>query len=783
MRQIFRIIGHLLVFMLVLLVIAAIIGGVLVWKTMPGGSMSAAIPGLSAPVAIDLDADGIPRIHAANEQDAAAALGYLHARDRMFQMDLTRRAAAGELAELLGPRALPTDRMMRTLGVRASAEADLPNLPAPTRAVLEAYARGVNSWIAERGHFAGLEYLAFGAPRPWTALDSLLWGKSMGLYLSDNWRTELARAALSRTLPAAEVQSLWPPDTGAGHPEASIAPAADLPGMAETAIKLARVLPIFPAPFTLPQTASDEWAVDGRHSDTGAPLLAGDPHLGFAMPGTWYLARIDTPAGVLAGATAPGIPFLVLGHNSNIAWSFTTTGADVQDLFEETPSGADAYMTPDGPRPFTIREERIHVRGKPDEVLKVRETRHGPVISDLVAPQGPILAASMGNLAPGDTAAAGLQALNHASTVDEAGRAAAQITSPVQNMLVADRQHIGLFVTGRVPIRRAGDGSSPVPGADGAHDWIGWASGDQLPHITNPASGRLVNANERVAPPDFPVFMGKDWFGDWRARRIRQLLDSTDHHGVANFTAMQVDMVSSFAQSVLPRLRAARPADEHSRVALALLAAWDGSMATDKPQPLIFNAWMRKFRKALLARLNVPDGPAVAETELLAAALAPDGGARCGGDCGPMLTDTLAAVLAELAPRFGADPASWRWGRAHRAAFDNPLFHNMPVLKMLGGTRISAPGDDTTLFRAGMQPGSFHANHGASYRGVYDLADLDASRFVVAPGQSGNVLSRLAWNFLPRWRDGATVTLGPVSDTVSAHIDLTPAAIAEGSKS
>src|ERR1700692_3198659 len=168
MRKIFRIIGHLLAFMLVLLVIGAVIGGVLVWKTIPGGNMSAAIPGLSAPVAIDLDEDGIPRIHAANEQDAAAALGYLHARDRMFQMDLTRRAAAGELAELFGPRALPSDRMMRTLGVRASAEADLPNLPAPTRAVLDAYARGVNSWIAERGHFAALEYLAFGAPRPWT---------------------------------------------------------------------------------------------------------------------------------------------------------------------------------------------------------------------------------------------------------------------------------------------------------------------------------------------------------------------------------------------------------------------------------------------------------------------------------------------------------------------------------------------------------------------------------------------------------------------------------------
>jgi penicillin amidase len=282
--------------------------------------------------------------------------------------------------------------------------------------------------------------------------------------------------------------------------------------------------------------------------------------------------------------------------------------------------------------------------------------------------------------------------------------------------------------------------------------------------------------------------MGRDWYGDWRARRIRQLLDSTDHQGVASFAAMQVDSVSSFAQAVLPRLRAVKPADDRSRVALGLLAVWDGSMAMDKPQPLIFNAWMRKFRQALLNRLDVTDtnttyGPAVPETELLAATLAPDGSARCGGDCGPMLSESLAAVLAELAPRFGADPAAWRWGHAHRAVFANQLFRDMPVLKTWGETRIAAPGDDNTLFRGGMTPGSFMAVHGASFRGVYDLADLDRSRFVVAPGQSGNIFSRLAWNFLPRWRAGATVTMGPVSGDVAAHIDLIPAAPSEGPRS
>ena len=189
------------------------------------------------------------------------------------------------------------------------------------------------------------------------------------------------------------------------------------------------MLPRFPGPYTLPSSASNEWAVDGRHTATGAPLLAGDPHLAFGFPAIWYLARIDTPDGVLAGATAPGVPFLVLGHNGHIAWTFTTTGADVQDVFIETPAGDGQYQTPDGPRPFAVREERIKVRGEPDEVLTVRETRHGPVISDLPdSGGGPILAVAMANLAPGNTAAAGLLALNQARDVEAAGKAAAVIS-------------------------------------------------------------------------------------------------------------------------------------------------------------------------------------------------------------------------------------------------------------------------------------------------------------------------------------------------------------------
>ena len=751
----------------IVLFVAAVVTGVL-WLTLPPRSHQARITGLTGPIDIGFDADGIPRIRAANATDAAAALGFVHARDRMFQLELMRRAASGRLSEIAGPATLALDRSMRTLGLRRRAVADYPALPAETRTMLEAYARGVNAWITERGRFSAPEFLFLGVPEPWEPVDSLLWGETMGLWLSLNWRTELTRQSLAGRVPQRMIDELWPPAAGDGRPEAALAP-----GLSHAAGDLAAVLPRFPDLFTLPNSASNEWAVDGRHTATGAPLLAGDPHLAFGFPGIWYLARIETPDGVLAGATAPGVPFLVLGRNGHIAWSFTTTGADVQDVFIETPAGDGQYQTPDGPRPFGVREERIKVRGEPDQVLMVRETRHGPVISDLRDSGGPILAVAMANLEPGNTAAAGLLALNQARDVDAAGKAAAMITAPVQNLLVADRERIALYVTGRVPIRRAGDGSAPVPG-DGSHDWIGWAPGGQLPHIVAPASGRLVNANDRIAPPDFPVFLGRDWFGDWRAARIRELLGGSDRHTAADFARMQVDVQSHFARQVLPMLLSVPLAEGTVRRAQQLLRDWDGSMTIDAPQPLILNAWMHDFYGRVLqqAGITVNEGGPLAE--FVAYVLSPAGAHWCGGDCTAMLQAALADAVTDLTRRFGNDPAQWRWGEAHPAIFAHPLLRPLPVLGPLATLSIPSPGDDTTIDRGGPLYKQFQSVHGAEYRGVYDLADLDRSLFIVAPGQSGNLLSRHARDFLTRWRDGATITLGPTAGATTATIRLTP---------
>ena len=749
MRAFLSGLSKLLLAAAVLLLLAVAAAGALLWATLPAPRQTLRIAGLSAPVDIGFDADGIPHIAAESELDAAAALGFVHARDRMFQMEMMRRAASGRISEIAGPSTLRIDRTMRTLGLARAVATDYASLTPDTKAILEAYARGVNAWIAERGSFAAPELLPFGAPEPWRPSDSLLWAKTMGLYLSGNWRTELSRLALAGHVPRRLIDELWRADAPRDH--AALKPD---PGLAAAAARLAAALPRFPDAWTQPGSASNEWAVDGGHSATGAPILAGDPHLAFGFPGVWYLARIDSPAGTLAGATAPGVPFLVLGHNGHIAWTFTSTGADVQDVFIEA---AD--------EPLTSRDEWIRVRGQPDERLTVRESRHGPVVSDLDGVKDRILSVSMANLRPNDTAAAGLLALNRARSLQEAGAAAAIISSPVQNLLAADRRTIGQFVTGRIPIRRAGDGSVPVSG-DGSHDWTGWASGMDLPHSVAPASGMLVNANERIAPPDFPVFLGRDWFGDWRARRIQTLLDGTPRATPADFARMQVDIHSSFADQILPAMRAAAPEQ-------ALLAGWQGDMTMDTPQPLLFNLWIRAFYRLVLKNAGIGSehgGPVI---DFVGFVLSPAGAHWCGGDCTSLLRQSFDTALADGAARFGSDPAKWRWGAAHPAVFAHPMLRALPILGDMTTLSIPTPGDDSTLDRG--SPNAINEGvHGASYRGVYDLADLDRSLFMLAPGQSGHPLRRHASDLLPRWRDGATIMLRREPAVATETVRLIP---------
>jgi penicillin amidase len=784
MRFLLRLSGRLVLVALFFAGLALAFALALVFTTLPDAREQLAIPSLSAPVAIRLDSLGIPRIRAETERDAAVALGYLHARDRMFQMEAMRRGAAGRLAELGGPAALRLDRFTRTLGLLPRAEADFAALDPESRDLLEAYAEGVNALIAIRGRLAAPEFLVLGEPEPWRPEHSLLWGKVMGLWLSGNWRRELERAALDAALPPDKVEDLWPRDGGTGRPDL-----AALPGNAHLA-RLLQAIPAFGEDAPLPASASNAWAVTAARSTTGAPLLASDPHLGFNAPVLWYLARIELPDGRFRiGATAPGVPGMVIGRNEAIAWGFTTTHSDTQDIFVERLSGSDAYETPEGPRPFTVREERIAVRGQEEpEVLRVRETRHGPVISgldaSLPAQEGFVLAVSMANLAPQDTTAAALLALNRATSVAEARAAAARFTSPPQTLLVAGTEgRIAQYLVGRTPIRAAGEGTTPARGWDGSMDWTGFVPFDAMAHVEDPESGLLANANARPAPPDHPVFLGRDWFGDWRLRRIRELLAARPQHDPASFVAMQNDVVSLMAQDILPVLRAVPlPAgDGPARLAgtaQALLRDWDGEMRAGLAQPLIHHAWLRQFKRLVLEAGGAPEGSG-AGPEFIARILLDRarGAAWCGAQgCDPMLAQALALAVAELAPEYGDDPVTWRWGAAHVAQFEHPLLRFVPVLGPMTRLKASTGGDNETLSRGGMRgtgEDPFAHLHGAGLRIVFDMADPEGTRAIIATGQSGHPLSDNFESLLERWQSGSVLRLTRQLDSEAGSIDLT----------
>jgi len=773
----------------ILLIISGIAGAI--WWSLPARNAELALPGIAAPVAITLDARGIPHIEASSEEDAWAALGFLHARDRMFQMEMMRRGARGQTAAVAGAAALRLDRFMRLLRLEERAAADLAALDSETRAMLEAYARGVNGWIAARGRFAAPEFIALGAPAPWQPVDSLLWGKIMGLWLGGNWRMELERARLAARLTPEQLADLWPEDTTAGRPdeplmqtEAKASGALRGEGLNGAALAaLAQHFPRFPEDAPLPEIASNAWAVGTARSATGAPLLAADPHLSHSAPILWYLARISLPDGRrLMGATAPGVPGIVIGRNESLAWGFTTTHADSQDIFIEKLTDDGRYETPEGPRDFTWHETQIAVRDAAPVAFRFRETRHGPVLSDLdpsfAGKAGTVLALAMASLSAGETSARGLLRLNGARDIKEARAAAEDITSPVQNLMLADRTGgVAMLIVGRVPQRRAGDGALPRPAWDGAAGWDGFLPFDAKPHVESPASGVIVNANNRVAPADHPAFLSRDWYGDWRFRRIGAGLAAQPQHTPADFAALQMDRTSLFAAEAPPAFRALPPMQGAAGAALALLQAWDGEMAADRPEPLIFHATMRGFGKALLKRAAIPPDAFAPSPEFLRPLLqGSDAASRwCGeGGCAPMLAVALTEAVAALAAEHGTDPRQWRWGAAHIARFDHAILRFIPYVRDWLGLAAAPGGDGETVARAAFRGTGFGAVHGAGFRGVMDLAAPDGAYAVTATGQSGHPFSRHWGDMLPLWRDGALLPLAAARD-VTGRIRLNPA--------
>ena len=750
-----RVLGRSLLILLVL-ALAVLAGGYL-WlrSSLPQTGGTITVPGISAGVTIARDKNGIPTIEAQNDTDAAYAMGFVQAQDRLFQMDAMRRYGAGRLAEWIGPPALDSDKSMRTLGIYRAAAAQYQLLSPALRAVFDAYAAGVNAYVATRRGALPPEYTLLGVGfEPWKPADSLVWGKLMDLQLTANYRQELLRARLAQRLKPEDLAVLYP-----GYPaKAPIVLGA-----------LTNVLPGLPTPMP----ASNEWVVDGKHSASGKPLLANDTHLGFTAPGVWYLARIETPQDTLAGVTSPGEPMVVLGHNTHIAWGFTTTGGDVEDVFIEKVDPADPthYLSPDGSQPFTTRNEQILVHNAAPVTLTVRSTRHGPVIADPGG--GQVLALSATWLQGDDRTPQAVWDATHAHDWDSFRNAFKNAVAPEQNIAYADIDgHIGFAAPATIPIRAHGDGTAPVPGWTGEYDWTGTVPFDKLPNGFDPPSGRFIAANNKIVPDSYPYMITHDWELPYRAERIGELLDATPVQTPDTAAAIQADVDSMMARQLLPLMLAGTPQSPAGQQALQKLKAWDQHMNRDQVEPLLFIAWLREFNRQILADKlgTVFDAYWALRPEVIENILTnhrdwcDNRETPAVETCPQQLGAALDRAMDELARRYGADMSNWRWGAAHQASFPNAVWAQVPLAGRWFAVSIPDEGSFDTIDNATMFVGDdrqpFTARHGPTMRMIVDLAAPQAARFMITPGQSGNVLSSHYDDLLQDWRDVHYVTFG-----------------------
>ncbi len=789
------------------------VGGAYLWlrTSLPDFSGQVRLAGLGAAVEVIRDANAVPHIFAETLEDAYFALGFVHAQDRLWQMDMQRRLGAGRLAEILGEPALRLDRYMRTLGLYRLVEREFAHLAPEVQEAIRAYAAGVNAYLdSHSGAWPPEFYLLGYRPEPWNPADSLVWGKLMAVRLSTNWRSELLRARLAKRLSAEQIAALWPPYpddapvTLAGRSARRNASAGLSPTGSPRASSIEPVRRPHP---DRPQArlaegfggASNQWVVDGRHTGTGKPILANDPHMELSAPIIWYLARVHAPGLDIAGATVPGVPFILLGHNQHIAWGFTTTYADTEDLFIERldPDDPGRYLTPEGAEPLITREEIIRVRGNDDVVLTVRESRHGPIISDLLNTDddfpgdGRVLALAAPYLRGDDRIAEAFYRLNHARGWDDFVAALSRFHAPQQNIVYADIQgNIGFYAAARVPLRKSGTGYTPAPGWTGDHDWIGFIPFERLPHSLNPASGRLVNANNKLVGDSYPYFISMEWGNPYRVRRIHELLDQTGPQTLATTASIQGDVVSPMARDLLPLLLDVEPRSPRARAAHALLRGWDGRMDRNRPEPLIFSAWLRALNRLIYAD-ELKDmfddywslRPLVLKGMLTRAPeWCDDVTTPATEGCEDRIAAALEEALDSLTDAYAGDMRAWRWGEAHYARFRHRLFDRIPLLGNLLSPRVAADGGSFTINKGeshihdDQEP--FAQIHGPGYRGIYNLANLSESLFMVASGQSGNPLSAHYRDFIERWRDLEYVRLAgrrqDIRDGALGVLELVP---------
>jgi len=815
----------LLVLLTLLTLAAAAIAGLRAFlrRFLPQTEGNARLPGLHGPVELMRDRWGTPHIYTEDEDDLFFAQGYVHAQDRLWQMELQRRMGAGRLSEVLGEATLPVDRFTRTLGLNRAAEAELASLPAETRRALDAYAAGVNAYIRQRPGRWSLEFtlLRF-QPQAWRPVDSLYWAKFMTLVLSNNWASETLRTRLALKLGAelaADLEPAYPADnpTVAGGP--GVPPGAPpppngwrSPALLE-ALKLVESLlrsgPPPPPPATpaaagsvirLNPGASNQWVVSGARSATGKPLLANDTHMAVAMPAIWYQVHLEGGRYHVAGVSLPGVPGVLVGHNRRCAWGLTTAWQDAQDLFIEriTPAPpahngdrtggtvSETYEFQGQQRPVQRVQELIAVKGRPEpEVLEVRLTHHGPIVSDLMNEATP-MALRWVALDQTDMLGAVL-GYDRAANWQEFRAALATWAAPAHNFIYADVEgHIAYLQAGWNPVRAQGYGIAPAPGWSGDYEWLRFLSLDELPQTLDPAGGWLGVANNLVVDASYPHFLSADLENPSRATRLVALLTARETVSAADFAAMQRDTFSAQAQRFVRHLLPIQPTNTREAKALEILRDWNGHIDADSVAATLYETirlcalhetFDRHLGELADAYVGVDPSPLgdtgpyhdrsfVRLLEILDDKKGNSVWLRDPETGIPqhkieLLHRALRIALLQLKKHLGPEMEQWTWGRLNQIHFTHPVGSVKPLHLLFNRGPYPMSGDRDTLLRASGKP-AFPFPPVAvvdALRFIADLSDWERCQIIIPGGQSGHVASPHYADQIPLWRDGLMLPL------------------------
>lgn len=740
--------------------------------SLPRTSGRLALPGIREPVTIRRDRLGVPHVDAHSMEDAAFAMGFLHAQDRLWQLEFIRRVASGRVSEFAGSDGLPVDRFMRRVGLARVAAAEAAQISGDTALMLHSYADGVNS-VINSGAPLPLEFrLLKLKPEPWQPLHSLLCSKLLALGLSLNWDSELQRFELLRRLGpeiAARLEITYPEE----NPSILGQVAALADGRKSELLDLYRQAAEF-----LPRVGggSNSWVVAGARTTTGKPILCNDPHLPPSVPSIWYAAHIRAGDDFHStGVTSAGLPFCVIGHNQNVAWGFTNSFADCQDLVIEEFADASAtrFRTERGFVSSTVHRELIRVKGKSDVLEEVVTTRHGPIVGRIEDAEGGGghrgLALQWTALAPGDTAGA-LLGLQRASDWQSFRRAFASFDAPSQNVVYADTAgHIGYFLCGRIPVRRRSPSGLPVPGWDGTALWERVLTIDEVPQAYDPTDGVIVTANNRVTVPGHGPYIGADYMSGYRARRIAELLSGAEKLDATAMRAIQMDTLCLPAITVAGLLGRLTCSDRDAERLRARLASFDGDMRGNRREPVLYEEFMRALAEAALRPLCGESWGIAAGFDLthpvfgypgnLTGRVTPFLLRRWRDDDRSLFPEALTWKQVVESALIAAHRAQRRhrgnWGRIHALPLvHQPLGTVRGVRRLFNAGRIVVGGNTDTVLATSAHPAHPHAAQlfAPSWRQVMDLSDWEKSTGLHYPGQSGQPGSPHYRDLVRSWR-------------------------------